>query len=516
MLSRLRAMTALLASAAAVSAVGAADLPSRKGPPIYVPPALTWTGFYLGFNRAYGGGVFEADATVSGAFFGIPLGTTNNTLNRAAGWSVGGQIGYNYQLANNLVLGVETDLQWANVKASHQAATSATFVFLNTYADIHQGVEWYGTTRGRAGYSFGRVMPYVTGGVAYGGVEASGLQVLAAGLTTQGSSRATKVGWAAGAGAEIALSSHFSAKAEYLFLSLPGIGGPSIGVLPPPLPLLTGAFATRSFDVHMVRVGLNYRFGGAGDFASIGNGGVLAFLTQPPALDWTGFYVGANGGYGGGVVKGQTVFVEPPVFPFFPGLAFSTTASNRAGGAIAGGQAGYNHQFANRFVLGVETDMQWSGVEAWHQATTFGGPGAFVFTDTANGLSWFGTTRVRAGYAVGDALAYLTGGVAFGEIYASGTQASGGYFAAAAARTKAGWTAGAGVEYALTDNLSLKTEYLYLNFSGVSGPAAGLAVPPLPPFVGSFSTGAFATHNTRVGLNWRLGGYRAPAVIASY
>jgi outer membrane immunogenic protein len=164
-------------------------------------------------------------------------------------------------------------------------------------------------------------------------------------------------------------------------------------------------------------------------------------------------------------------------------------------------------------VVGLETDMQWSGVQAWHQATTAGGftPNGFIYTDTPNALTWFGTTRARIGYARGSSLLYATGGVAYCELTANGSQISGGLFSGSGARTQAGWAVGTGTEYALTEKLSLKAEYLYTSFNALSGPAVGIA--PVP-FMGSFTTGRFATQVTRVGLNWRFGGAMlAPAVL---
>ena len=134
------------------------------------------------------------------------FGTTTQTSNRASGFTVGLQAGYDYQFSNNVVLGVETDGQWSEIKASHQATNVATTGVAGfSYADIHNGLEWFGTTRVRLGYAFGRLLPYVTGGVAYGQIEASGTQI-AGGSLFYGSARDTKVGWTAGAGLDYALT----------------------------------------------------------------------------------------------------------------------------------------------------------------------------------------------------------------------------------------------------------------------------------------------------------------------
>jgi outer membrane immunogenic protein len=128
-------------------------------------------------------------------------------------------------------------------------------------------------------------------------------------------------------------------------------------------------------------------------------------------------------------------------------------------------------------------------------------------------MTWFGTTRARLGYAHGSTLTYATGGVAYGEIAAAGTQFAVALFSGSGSRTQVGWAAGGGSEYALSPNLSLKAEALFLNLSGVSGPAAGLG---LAPFAGSFSTQRFTSNLTRIGLNWRFGGGTAAPVVAKY
>jgi outer membrane immunogenic protein len=495
----------LLVSVASLGAFSAqaADLPSQKAPPPAPPaPVFTWTGFHIGYNRGYGGAVFDANVGLASPVLG---GNVSRTFDQASGWFVGGQIGYDYQFANGVVLGLESDLQWSDIKSSHQAATAASNPLAATYSNTSQSLEWFGTTRARLGYSFGRLLPYVTGGVAYGKTTANGAQLLAGGGIVAGSASSTDVGWAAGAGLDIALSGNLSARAEYLYLQLPGVSGPAAGLAPTLQQGLLGGFSTGSSEAHMIRGGTNYRFTGLTDLMPRMEGGLLAFLFKKADVDWSGFHIGVNGGYGGGVVNGVTTFAQP-------GLVLSTYASNRFGGALAGGEAGYDYQFANQVVVGLETDMQWSGVQAWHQATTAGGftPNGFIYTDTPNALTWFGTTRARIGYARGSSLLYATGGVAYGELTANGSQISGGLFAGSGARTQVGWAVGTGTEYALTEKLSLKAEYLYTSFNALNGPAVGIAP---APFAGSFTTGRFATQVTRVGLNWHFGSTTPAATL---
>jgi outer membrane immunogenic protein len=489
------ALAAVLASPAAL----AADLPSLKAAPVAPPPVFSWTGFYLGFNHGFGGGVVDANVNLANPF----LLTTTRTVNRANGFFAGGEAGYQIQFQNNVVLGVETDMQWSDVKASHQATNYASTGLAGySYSNINNSLDWFGTTRLRVGYSFGRLLPYVTGGVAYGGTSATGQQVVG-GAVIGGSSSQTNVGWAAGAGLDYALSDNLSARAEYIYVQLANASGPALGFAPA-FPPLVGSFTTGAYGVHLLRTGINWKFD---RFGLPPTGDLLGMLWAAPTVDWTGFYVGVNGGYGGETLDASVNLASP-----LP-LATYTQTQNHSSGFLFGGQAGYNRQISSHVVVGVETDAQWSNVTASHQATT---APALVLTDISNGFDWFGTTRARLGWAAGSTLAYVTGGVAYGDVYARGLQISGGLFSGSVTQTKVGWTVGAGAEYALNENLSLKAEYLYMDFSGVSGAAYGL-VPPAAPVAGSFSTGSSRANVARLGLNWKFGGLQAAApILAKY
>jgi outer membrane immunogenic protein len=183
---------AALAAFLAVPAASAADLPSRKSPLPYAPePVFTWTGFHVGVNQGFGGGVLDANVSLAG------VGVLNNTqtTNRASGFFIGGEAGYDYQFSNNVVLGVETDMQWSDLKASHQATSwSSTGAAGSGNANIRNDLNWFGTTRLRLGYSFGRLLPYVTGGVAYGEVAASGEQEVGGALFSASATQTKVVG----------------------------------------------------------------------------------------------------------------------------------------------------------------------------------------------------------------------------------------------------------------------------------------------------------------------------------
>jgi opacity protein-like surface antigen len=120
-------------------------------------------------------------------------------------------------------------------------------------------------------------------------------------------------------------------------------------------------------------------------------------VPQPPVYNWTGFYAGLNGGFGGGRVTPANPVAA--VDPFY-GYTSTDNQSHRLSGAFAGGQAGYNYQFQNQFVLGVESDLQWSNIGASSRIDTMyvyntGSPVPSSGLDTASmniRQNWFGTT----------------------------------------------------------------------------------------------------------------------------
>jgi len=182
----------LLASVAVLAMAGlanAADLPRpmvTKAPP-YMTQYYNWTGFYVGVNGGGGWGSSAWDTT--GSF-------------DVSGGMVGGTVGYNWQYGT-WVLGLEGDIDWADIKGTTTTFCGAGCTSENT---------WLGTARGRVGYAFDRWMPYITGGAAFGDVKASH-----PGFTGMSS---TQIGWTAGFGVEFAVVNNVTAKVEYLHYDL--------------------------------------------------------------------------------------------------------------------------------------------------------------------------------------------------------------------------------------------------------------------------------------------------------
>lgn len=147
--------------------------------------------------------------------------------------------------------------------------------------------------------------------------------------------------------------------------------------------------------------------------------------------DWSGFYMGINGGLGQAALD-------------YGGVAFGF---DQLSGASAGLQLGYNVQLGSA-VIGVEGDLQ-----AAHMTQTTG-------AGAIHTLEYFGTLRARAGVSLGDRfMPYVTGGVAMAGGHQDMTDMGG----PEARRLHSGWTVGVGVEAMLTDAISVKAEYLHLN-----------------------------------------------------
>lgn len=158
---------------------------------------------------------------------------------------------------------------------------------------------------------------------------------------------------------------------------------------------------------------------------------------SPVGYNWTGFYAGLHAGYGWGTFNNGTANIV-----------------GKPSGYVLGGQAGYNYQM-NNFVIGAEADIYSSGMSS---KRTFAGP---VFGKGS--VDWAGSLRARVGFAADRALVYATGGYAFAQVKASvvDTVIPVAY---SNSSMRHGWTLGGGIEYAFTNNISAKAEYLYSSY----------------------------------------------------
>jgi outer membrane immunogenic protein len=424
---------ALLGSTALASAADIYVAPIYEEPPVsYAPSAFNWTGFYAGIHGGFGGDRFEYPFETP---FGPPF--TGQFDLTSSGFFAGGQIGANWQFAPQWVVGVEVDGAWSDIKGE-------LGLEVDGLGSIEAGskVNWFSTIRGRLGFlPTPRFMIYGTGGAAVGETE-SFIEISGLGSA---STSDTEWGWTAGGGFEYAITDNITIKTEYLYVDLGsqtllgGGGGPFLDV---------------DTHFHTIKAGLNFLWGGAG-----GSGADLPYY--PPvetakAFDWTGLYAGIHGGYGG------DRFEYPFEVDFFDPQISDITgqADLTSSGFFAGGQVGVNWQFAPRWVVGVEGDIAWSDIKGELGLDVDQVPGE---SEAGSKVNWFGTIRGRLGFlATPRFMVYGTGGAAYGEtesyldIDFLGVHLS-------KSETNWGWTAGGGFEYAITDHVTLKTEYLYVD-----------------------------------------------------
>jgi outer membrane immunogenic protein len=229
-MKRIRLATAALLAVIAVSAPtgGAAAADLTRGPygraPAYMPvQPYDWRGFYLGLNAGGGWGTSDWNSTTA------PTGDFD-----ISGGMIGATLGYNWQFGP-WVLGVESDIDWTNIRGSTTVRCALGCTTSNN---------WLATVRGRIGYSWDRFLPYFTAGGAFGDIEAS---------TPHGpGSSSTEAGWAIGAGVEFKLSPDWSAKVEYLYADLGHFDcGTRCGSTAPD---------NVSLSTNILRGGVNFRF----------------------------------------------------------------------------------------------------------------------------------------------------------------------------------------------------------------------------------------------------------------
>jgi outer membrane immunogenic protein len=210
----------LVALVAAMPA-SAADLPRSMQ---YKAPAAVsqynWTGFYLGINA--GGAWGDSD------WNGFAVS------NSPSGGMIGATAGYNWQgMGSPWVFGIEGDIDWTNIKDSSACGA------LNCQTKNN----WLGTVRGRAGYAMDRFLPYLTGGVAFGDIEAN--------RTGFAGNKDTNAGWTIGAGIEGVIAGNWTAKVEYLYADL---GDTTCSAAS------CGVATNVDLTANILRGGINYRF----------------------------------------------------------------------------------------------------------------------------------------------------------------------------------------------------------------------------------------------------------------
>jgi outer membrane immunogenic protein len=227
------------------------------------------------------------------------------------------------------------------------------------------------------------------------------------------------------------------------------------------------------------------------------------YLPPPPIFTWTGIYIGGQVGYAWGT--GANNFSG-----FLPdGTFISTSAGGTPNGVIGGANVGFNYQI-NQWVLGLEGTVD--GTSLSNTAVVAFPDGSSVTANSTSDIQ--GSIRGRLGIAWDRALIYATGGVAFGgfnttvnlsdpvnDIFASGSRSI----------TRVGWTVGGGIQYAVTNNWSVRAEYRYTDFGSINQGLVGL------PATAFFNGSRHIQQNqVQAGFDYKFDLYAPPPVVAKY
>jgi outer membrane immunogenic protein len=244
-----------------------------------------------------------------------------------------------------------------------------------------------------------------------------------------------------------------------------------------------------------------------------------------PVYNWTGFYFGANGGGG----WSHDSFTQTG----FSALGDTTFSGTRTGsGGLAGGQIGFNYEFPNRWVLGIEADADWANISGASSGCPIFSTGPFTGLVSGCGtagvtLNDFGTVRGRVGYAFNNVLVYGSGGWAWGNSSGrtaltclgfacpgASTAFTGG--TASFSNSPSGWTAGAGIEWGFLPNWSIRVEYLHVEFDNISTNYGTTITTGLGP---AATTAHVSTNSgidiARVGINY-LFNFGSPRLATGY
>lgn len=191
-------------------------------------------------------------------------------------------------------------------------------------------------------------------------------------------------------------------------------------------------------------------------------GGPFGAAPLPDAHGWAGCYLGAEGGGAWGMSRHDAInagALSGDAITYDFGMT----------GSVFGGTLGCNYQ-TGIFVLGIEDDMSWTD----KSGSAFDVPPFDPFVLSSTNENWIDTLRTRAGIARDQWLGYVTGGAAFAGTNVSVCNTLG---CVNGSGTRVGWTIGAGVEYAVIDNWTLKVEYLYADFGTARYIGSATALP---------------------------------------
>jgi outer membrane immunogenic protein len=250
-------LTAAAASGLALGQASAAH-PPRKPPPPPVPPpqAHRWTGFYAGGHLG-GGWSANGSATVTDPTGFVGIAPTSFSSSGKGSFIGGAQVGYNWQFASPLVVGVEGD--WTGANLSETAGpVPGPIAYTST---LRRNVNSLFSVRGRVGYAADTMLYYFTAGGAWGrtGYSANTFNTIGRAPAYPTAFNNTAQGYVLGGGLEYALNTNWSVRAEYLYYHLGGASQNALGIPTPGNGFLN--YSWNAFQANVVRVGVDYQFG---------------------------------------------------------------------------------------------------------------------------------------------------------------------------------------------------------------------------------------------------------------
>lgn len=218
-------------------------------------------------------------------------------------------------------------------------------------------------------------------------------------------------------------------------------------------------------------------------------------MVAPAPVGWTGFYFGGHVGAGWGTTDSTITNLSAAGVGIIPPGGPLPLVSHNVNGFLGGAQAGYNWQVAPTFVVGIEGDFSWSGID--------GTAPCLVVLSCETKVKWIGDITGRVGVTVDRALIYLKGGAAWADTEYTISQATipAAAFSAKVSDTRFGGLLGLGAEYAVTRNWSAKVEYNYIDF-GKSNVSVATAIAGVP--LNATSGIDQQLHIIKAGLNYRF------------
>lgn len=260
-----RTSASVIALVACSSFAVAADLEgpvgySLKDDGYVAPAAYSWTGFYVGGHVGYGWADNDTSSVTTDKDGKIWINPSSGPLvgsnsYDSDGWLGGLQLGYNYQ-SGRLVIGIEGDYSWTDMNGSFVYDPRPEKADKDKTAGV--GIDWIATIRGRAGYAFDRALVYGTAGVAFAEFDGYVNNFWTEGNGERASGSSTETGWVAGGGVEFALTQNLTVRGEYLYMHFDSSGAMRAENWPDG----TKMHVDNDVDIHTVRVGVNYKFGG--------------------------------------------------------------------------------------------------------------------------------------------------------------------------------------------------------------------------------------------------------------